>query len=165
MVQVQCTPDNTATLSPEEESSLSRIETLLTMLPSVSLLNDDSEVTACLQAMENLRQTFAFTVSGFNATLTMAMKTHSPKSLPERLSKRLFVTLWPFSVNDCFVRLLSEMRPPAMIIMAHYCLILRRAKDCWYMAESGLRIFEAIQHNLGEEWSAYIEYPRRVFVL
>ncbi|KAG4436268.1 hypothetical protein IFR05_008250 [Cadophora sp. M221] len=163
MVHVPCTPENASKLSPEEEGSFSRIEDLLATLPLATDLPGNEEVAAYLHAMEKLRVTFAFTVDSFNSTLTLAMKDFSPKSLPERLSRRLFVTLWPYSVSDLFVRLLIEMRPPALIIMAHYCLILRRAKDCWYMAESGLRIFQAIQHNLGEEWSSYIEYPRRVF--
>ncbi|KAK0118392.1 hypothetical protein ONS95_012681 [Cadophora gregata] len=118
-----------------------------------------------INELQKLRETFAFTVQGFNATLTVAMKIPSPNSVPQRMSNRLLLTLWPLTVTDAFVRLLSEMRPPALIIMAHYCLILRRGKDCWYMAESGLKIFQAIQHYLGEEWSAYVEYPRRVFGL
>lgn len=162
MVKVPCTPGNTYKLSPEEEGSFSRIESLLATAPLATDL-PSNEVEAYLHAMEKLRHTFAFTVDSFNATMTLAMKDFSPEALPERLSRRLFVTLWPFSVSELFVQLLSETRPPALIIMAHYCLILRRAKDCWYMAESGLRIFQAIQHNLGEEWSTYIEYPRRVF--
>ncbi|PVH73265.1 hypothetical protein DL98DRAFT_538515 [Cadophora sp. DSE1049] len=48
MVQIQCTEENAAKLSPEEARSFDRIETLLTTLPSISSMDDDEEVTALL---------------------------------------------------------------------------------------------------------------------
>ncbi|CZT03658.1 hypothetical protein WAI453_008975 [Rhynchosporium graminicola] len=163
MIQVPMTAENSAKISPEEEGSFSRVESLLEQSKRSNNSQNMNDITACLQALQELRKTFAFTTDGFDAMLTTAMKSYSTAPVSPRLSRRLFVTIWPFLVSDRFVELLLGMYPPALMIMAHYCLILRRTQDCWYMAESGLRIFQAIQNNLAEEWSAYIEYPRRVF--
>ena len=64
----------------------------------------------------------------------------------DSLSRRLFSSMWP----DKFIRLLGEHRPPALGIMAHYCLLLKRCHYCQYMEHRTYDLFDAIHQNLTE---------------
>jgi hypothetical protein len=82
----------------------------------------------------------------------------------DSLSRRAFSCIWPVIISDTFIRLLSEQRPPALAITAHYCLLLQKISDCWYMERRAYELFDIVQQGLDSEWSAYILYPRRIFV-
>jgi hypothetical protein len=46
---------------------------------------------------------------------------------------------------------LSEHRPPALAIMAHFCLLLKRCHSYWYMEHRANDLFDAIQQDWTEE--------------
>jgi hypothetical protein len=75
---------------------------------------------------------------------------------------RATAALWVGRVSETFIRLLSEKRPPALILTAHYCLLLKYCEDCWYMEQRAYYLFEAVKQSLGEQWALYVEYPHRV---
>ena len=80
----------------------------------------------------------------------------------DSLSSRVFSSLWPTQISDTFIRLLHEERPPALIITAHYCLLLKRCHSCWYVEHRAYDLFRAVQQSLAEEWSPYLVYSLRV---
>lgn len=80
----------------------------------------------------------------------------------DSLSGRIFASIWPTQVSDTFVKMLNEERPPALIITAHYCLLLQRCYSCWYMEHRAYDLFRAVQLSLTEEWNPYIERLQRV---
>ncbi|KFY32701.1 hypothetical protein V495_08822 [Pseudogymnoascus sp. VKM F-4514 (FW-929)] len=75
----------------------------------------------------------------------------------DSLISRIFSSIWPTQVSDTFIRTLGEGRPPALIITAHYCLLLQRCYSCWYMEHRAYDLFKAIQQDLPTEWGPYIE--------
>jgi hypothetical protein len=79
------------------------------------------------------------------------------------ISIRSMSSAWPSTISDTFIWLLNERRPPALLIMGHYCLLLKRSEAYWYMEHRANDIFEAVHRTLPEEWFPYLEHPLQVF--
>lgn len=130
--------------SPEEDRSLARVKDEVLNLPSVKAVTTVEEMEAYHDAIERLRALLAASNQPLDSVI-----------------RRAVCSIWPSKVSETYVRLMKEERPPAMIIMAHYCLLFRGLEECWYMEHRGLALFQLVQDNLGEEWMIYVEYPHR----
>ncbi|CZR62670.1 uncharacterized protein PAC_12567 [Phialocephala subalpina] len=142
--QMQAALQAGAKPTAEDDNSLTQIKNVVLNNPSVKSSTTDDEMDAYLDAIERLRALLAATTQPLDSIL-----------------RRAACSIWPTRVSDTFVRLLSEKRPPAMIIMAHYCLLLRGLEDVWYMEHRGLNLFQIVERSLGDEWAIYVEHPRR----
>ena len=138
---------NTETRYPHDEDheSLDYLSTHLLKLPSVKSSTTVEEMEAYTDAVIRLRK-----------SLAACSQTSDP------ILMRSFCSMWAANVSDTFIRLLSEQRTPAFIIMAHYCLLLKKTEMCWYMEHRALELFEGVQQIVTDEWAVYIEHPRRV---
>jgi hypothetical protein len=79
------------------------------------------------------------------------------------VSRRSMSSAWPAIVSDAFIWLLNEHRAPALLIMGHYCLLLKKCEACWYMEHRAYDLFAAVRQSLAEEWFPYLEHPLQVF--
>lgn len=130
--------------APNDERSLARVKDEVLNLPSVKAATTVEEMEAYEDAIERLRALLAASNQPLDSVI-----------------KRAVCSIWPSKVSETYVRLLNEKRPPAMIIMAHFCLLLKGLEECWYMEHRGLALFQLVQDNLGEEWAIYVEHPQR----
>jgi hypothetical protein len=78
--------------------------------------------------------------------------------------QKVAASMWPCLVKDAYVRLLSEQRPLALIIIAHYYILLKNVKDCWYLEHYVRNLFKDVEKRLGKDWGRYIERPCRIVV-
>ncbi|KAE8442508.1 hypothetical protein EG329_003289 [Mollisiaceae sp. DMI_Dod_QoI] len=129
---------------PEDDASLSQIKDVVLNLPAVKASTTVEEMEAYLDAIVRLRALLAASTQPLDSVIRRAVS-----------------SIWPSTVSDTFIRLLGEKRAPAMIIMAHYCLLLKGLEDIWYMEHRGLNLFQIVQRSLGDEWAIYVEHPRR----
>jgi hypothetical protein len=136
---------NGALPRPEDDESLKQITETVLHLPSIKSSTTVEEMESYIDAISCLRNLLAASAQGLTSIM-----------------QRVTTSMWPCQVKDTYVRLLSEYRPPALIIMAHYCILLKDVKDCWYMEHRALNLFEAVQKGLGEEWAPYVEHPYHV---
>ena len=130
---------------PEVDQSLSLLTNTVFQMPVIKSTTTVEEMEAYADAIERLRNTFAACSRGLDSRMTSAT-----------------AALWVGRVSETFIRLLSEKRPPALILTAHYCLLLKYCEDCWYMEQRAYYLFEAVKQSLGEQWALYVEYPHRV---
>lgn len=70
--------------------------------------------------------------------------------------------LWPVMIPPEFVSRLNAKEPLALIILAHYCVILHHLDDYWWMNGWAMHTITNIHSELGEEWRAWIEWPTSV---
>lgn len=131
--------------SAEDEESLKQISEIVLNLPSTKIETSTDEMETYKDAVERLRNMLAASAQNLSSIM-----------------QRAITSIWPATVSNTFIRLLSEKRPPALIIMAHYCLLLANINGCWYLEHRGLHLFQSVERELGNEWIAYIEHPRRV---
>lgn len=71
----------------------------------------------------------------------------------------VFAFSWSVWIPVEFLGLLEARRPFALVILAHYAVILHHLRDLWWMGDWGTRILEEIGDLLGPEWQQLINWP------
>jgi hypothetical protein len=70
------------------------------------------------------------------------------------------IFVWPIAIPQSYLVLLSEHTPEAMVILAHYAALLQSVDEQWYMKGWGCYLVNQIDAALGEEWAAWLEWPK-----
>lgn len=73
--------------------------------------------------------------------------------------------LWPVMVPQEYASMLNMRRPEALIILAHYCIILHHLNDYWWVRGWAMHIIENIQQELDEDWRYWIQWPTSVITV
>ncbi|KAL4886102.1 hypothetical protein BJY04DRAFT_213638 [Aspergillus karnatakaensis] len=68
---------------------------------------------------------------------------------------------WPLMVSLEFSGYLQEKRPEALVIFAHYAVLLYQHQDSWLFADFGRFIIDQVTRYLGVEWEEWLSWPRR----
>lgn len=110
--------------------------------PSHLLNQEVQKAEICKEALKELRKLFVLT--------------HSPNRT--RYSEAS-LRVWPGNISQDFVELIYESDPRALVILAHYCVLLMKIDHVWYLRGLGRGLLENIWEALGEEWRAWIEWP------
>ncbi|KAL8840130.1 MAG: hypothetical protein Q9170_001478 [Blastenia crenularia] len=66
---------------------------------------------------------------------------------------------WPVEVPDKFVELLHARNPEALVILAHYCVVLHHLDNYWWMKGWGAHLLENIYDELSQPWRDWIQWP------
>jgi hypothetical protein len=72
---------------------------------------------------------------------------------------------WPIKVPSAFLVMVKEFKPEALIVLAHYSLLLNRAEQIWFMQGMSRRLLQTIHSKLGKEWQSWIAWPLQNLVL
>lgn len=69
--------------------------------------------------------------------------------------------VWPLNLPPKFLDLLSEKRPQAMIVLAHYCVLVfwGETTDSWFMGGWGRYMLETIKDSVPEAWQNHLKWP------
>ncbi|KAL7783657.1 hypothetical protein V8C37DRAFT_406565 [Trichoderma ceciliae] len=76
------------------------------------------------------------------------------------LSRRVY--LFPMIVDAQFVGYVQEQRPRALVILAHYFVLLAIHRKFWYIGDCGLREARAIVDELPPEWQGMLIQPLEI---
>lgn len=66
--------------------------------------------------------------------------------------------LWICRIPPRFMSLVEERQPFALVILAHFTVILHSLRRQWWMGEWSTRILDEIGQNLGSEWRQSISW-------
>lgn len=66
---------------------------------------------------------------------------------------------WPVLITAEYVQLLRDLQPQALIIFAHYAVLLHRARNLWIIGDGGQFLIRAISECLGSEWERWLKSP------
>ena len=124
-------------LNPED-TSLARVLPLLR-----GRGNQDGEV--CCEALNVIRKLLAMAAT---PDQTIALKT--------------LVLSWPSQISDVYLKLVSERNPEALVVLAHYCIMLKMIDSFWFMRGSAARLMEQCRRDLSAEWQPHIEWAASV---
>lgn len=58
--------------------------------------------------------------------------------------------------------LLARKQPEALVLLAHYAVLLHHGRELWQCKDIGMYVFGLIDEYLGEEWKECLRYPRGV---
>ena len=67
---------------------------------------------------------------------------------------------WPILISPDYVHLLRQRQAEALVILAHYAVLLYRGRDLWLIGEGGRFLIESICERLGSNWQEWLEFPK-----
>ncbi|KAL5352357.1 hypothetical protein ACLOAV_002304 [Pseudogymnoascus australis] len=71
---------------------------------------------------------------------------------------------WSIIVSDSYIAAVQQRNPAALVLLAHYCILLKRSGERWWIegkAEELLGKIKRILEASGEGWMQWIEWPMR----
>ncbi|KAJ5213971.1 hypothetical protein N7449_001140 [Penicillium cf. viridicatum] len=84
---------------------------------------------------------------------------HALEQLMKGGEPKVFAFWWSFRIPAEFLELLEARRPFALVVLAHYSVILHHLKGSWWMGDWGNRILQEIGDILEPEWQDLINWP------
>ncbi len=69
------------------------------------------------------------------------------------------IYIWPVQVSQGYLDLLRNSDPAALILLAHYCILLEPLESHWYMSGYSKRLLSRIYNQLGQEWRQWLHWP------
>ncbi|EXJ62543.1 hypothetical protein A1O7_02981 [Cladophialophora yegresii CBS 114405] len=71
--------------------------------------------------------------------------------------------VWPINLPPRFLDLLSEKQPEAMVILAHYCVLIHWGEsikeDTWFISGWAEYMLETITESIPDVWHEQLEWP------
>ncbi|KIX09982.1 uncharacterized protein Z518_01063 [Rhinocladiella mackenziei CBS 650.93] len=72
--------------------------------------------------------------------------------------------VWPLNLSPKFLDLLGEKQPEAMIILAHYCVLIywgesTDSNDTWFINGWAHYMLDTIKESIPEAWQEHLEWP------
>lgn len=72
------------------------------------------------------------------------------------------IRVWPMGLSTDFMHLLNRWHPGAMVVFAHYCILLNKLEGKWYSQGRAKRLLGHIVHRLDPKWLCQIQEPLQV---
>ncbi|KAH8660381.1 hypothetical protein BX600DRAFT_438591 [Xylariales sp. PMI_506] len=72
---------------------------------------------------------------------------------------------WPNLVPREFIDMLKQRRPEALVVLAHFAILLYRAKDQWVFGDSAQYLITSTAEYLGTHWVQWMAVPLDVLAL
>jgi hypothetical protein len=118
-------------------------ELLASLLPL--FVKGGKDASVCCEALNTLRRLFAM-IATPNQTL----------------STKTIVYSWPVQVPERYIILMSERNQEALVVLAHYCIMLNMINSFWFMEGCAARLLDQCRKELDEEWLPHIQWPLSV---
>jgi hypothetical protein len=67
--------------------------------------------------------------------------------------------IWPMYISVEFYALLQRLHSGALILLAHFCILLQRVESHWYFEGRATRLLSTILRRLDRRWHHYIKWP------
>ena len=83
-----------------------------------------------------------------------------PYSPHRTICSKTAAHMWPGSLNQDFVELIYGRDERALVILAHYCVLLKKVDHVWYLRGLGRGLLESIWEVLGDEWRPWVGWAR-----
>lgn len=100
---------------------------------------------ACASALQSLRSCFAMLYLPVN---------------PIGIKKA--INIWVEAVPHTYLEALQDCRPGALVVLAHWCMLLKKGEMYWYLQDSATQVISSIYEVLDGNWRQRIAWPLRV---
>ncbi|KAI8966099.1 RTA1-domain-containing protein [Daldinia sp. FL1419] len=71
----------------------------------------------------------------------------------------LSIISWPIIIEADFIRLVSERRPEALLVLAYYAIPLHLCRDVWIIRNAGQLLVDSIRLHLDPKWHRWLDWP------
>jgi hypothetical protein len=107
-------------------------------------------------------------VEALNETLTLLQEAcgmGASSSADDEVDMILVVYSWPIQVPEAFLAMVKAGKPEALLLLAHYSLLLNKVDQLWYMRGMSRRLLKTVHKKIGKEWEIWITWPLQSLVL
>ncbi|KAH7166511.1 hypothetical protein EDB81DRAFT_285424 [Dactylonectria macrodidyma] len=66
------------------------------------------------------------------------------------------IRVWPMVISPEFIELLVQEHPAALILLAHYCLLLERIQPQWYFEGRATMLLNTVLERLDRQWHPFV---------
>ena len=70
---------------------------------------------------------------------------------------------WLMGVPAHYIELLNQKQPEAVVVLAHFAVLLDRVAEHWFVGDLGIRLMRLIDNHLGSSWEGWLEWPNQEF--
>lgn len=138
--------ENAAELNPAESTRFRLLGQLF-----------DNPDTPFNDAMLNALKT---TLHTLQVTYTMMCNTRSCRNDTTTLGLS-----WVVQIPELYILMVSKREPVALVVLAHFCLLLNRMENTWWISGLSRRLLQDIHQALGNEWESQISWPLQDLIL
>ncbi|KAK8091442.1 hypothetical protein PG997_001803 [Apiospora hydei] len=110
----------------------------------------------CLEAMDLLQ----IGLDESAGTASTVSPSSSSRSSQQQQHQMTFT--WPVRCPAQFGELVRQRSPPALVILAHYAVLLHLSRDLWQIGPAAPRFLQVISDVLGPGYEARLAWPRGV---
>ncbi|KAF2018816.1 hypothetical protein BU24DRAFT_430904 [Aaosphaeria arxii CBS 175.79] len=147
----------------EEDRRLAQLEKLWTNLGRGNEMEHDS----LSAALGHLRNTYALVSMLTDPEMEYpTMNSPVPYSVDDTtvgmLRDRAAILVWATRLSKMFIQMVETKRPEALVVTAHYAVLLGRVRNVWWMDGLGAGMLRGIAMALGRENLHLIEWPAQV---
>ncbi|KAG4411843.1 hypothetical protein IFR04_015027 [Cadophora malorum] len=72
---------------------------------------------------------------------------------------------WLVRVPEHYLSMVNDRQPAALILLSHFCLLLNKVEDFWWIRGMSRRLLQEIHQTLGAEWETWLAWPLQDLVL
>ncbi|PNP56830.1 hypothetical protein THARTR1_03128 [Trichoderma harzianum] len=83
------------------------------------------------------------------------------RGLPDELHPHIAMA-WPVLVSFDYLQMLKQRRPEALVILAHWAVLLYRDRGFWVFGDTGRFMIESASKYLGTYWQDWMAWPNDV---
>lgn len=116
----------------------------------VQALQRQNELETAREPAQHETAVFESAIHHLSDSLETLMKGAEPKT---------FAFCWISNVPAAFVDLVEQRQPFALVVLAHYTVIIHHLRDSWWMGDWGTRVLREIGDALGPDWRPLINWP------
>ena len=70
------------------------------------------------------------------------------------------IMTWPSEVPPRYLELLGHREPIALVVLAHFAVLMHMRPRLWWLAQWPGPLLEQISHAIDAEWERWLEWPR-----
>lgn len=138
------------------------VKNLQNTLLSPEIQKIPSEVASALQLLEGLNLSTTVNLIERRIYSRAICLLHKNYFLMLRKTSEWATALfWAANISREYIRLLVAKRPMALLILAHYCVLLHHAPTRWWMCGWSGRVLDMVNQLLDEQWRVYLSWPIR----
>jgi hypothetical protein len=92
-------------------------------------------------------------------TLQTLRRVFSISNTSAEISRPAATIAWMTLIPVEFVQMTEEMVPEALLILAHYCVLLKRMEYLWWVKGKAYNLLQTIRNTLGDRWERWLQWP------
>ncbi len=126
---------------------------------SITAAEDGSRLEHLSASWENSPNVSKEQVGVFGITLSLLRKVFLLTVADNGIEIIQSTLSWPIMIPDSYIALVQSRNPHALVLLAHYCVLLKRVDDRWWIQGKAEHLLGTIRHELGVAWEPWIEWP------